>query len=668
MFSDRRVHQLKLRTSRPELSPHAAFVLEDALRTASLPGLPHNGLLLIRRLDLGKLAANPTSISVAHRISSRLLGLSVSIVRSNSAEQPRAEIVWFPDPVEPYAILAELLAHNFKPQSWYWPRAVRGWSHRMSSEQGMRHVLFEVSRTPAGIAGAARVFEQVINTGGDQFLGRTLRPIDGQMLLAIGGIQSSDQISTDKADALIPGQIRHLSRSWRQTLSRLVSQWGPHDDRTTWMAHVAACVRQGMPSAYAAAGLLQELQQRQHGSASADREKLSLPWVPQSEITEAAAVRHRSPDSDRQQPIRDEFTEHHQPARSAGVQTESDRRTPHISPDLKSTNGPAELSGGQSDSTVQFERVSVKGPNKRISHQRTTPPSRDDLVSANTAADIFKIQPETDYTEDFDSGPFSTRSASSQNELQPWHADTADRTGPKEPAGVESPFAGLVFVVQTLEWLGIRETLTSHPLLEFYQLPARILWYCVDQLEVSTDDPICEFLPRPEPVPAEASFDFAAPSAWQNLLWEPASDEKIFVLRRIQDSPGKRVMYLDGNGLTIALWQNQIPAAVRRWARQGVLRRQLAVSQVKDLDLIIKAYMSAIGIFLNQYAHTTLHRLAVRPGYVATTRTHLDVTFDLARLDLGIRKAGLDIDPGWVSWLGRVVYIHYQGREEMIDV
>ena len=60
--------------------------------------------------------------------------------------------------------------------------------------------------------------------------------------------------------------------------------------------------------------------------------------------------------------------------------------------------------------------------------------------------------------------------------------------------------------------------------------------------------------------------------------------------------------------------------------------------------------------------------MVTRPGYVATTRTHLDVTFDQTQLDIGIRKAGLDIDPGWVPWLGRVVYIHYQGREEIIDV
>jgi hypothetical protein len=33
--------------------------------------------------------------------------------------------------------------------------------------------------------------------------------------------------------------------------------------------------------------------------------------------------------------------------------------------------------------------------------------------------------------------------------------------------------------------------------------------------------------------------------------------------------------------------------------------------------------------------------------------------FDVRRADVRIRKAGLDLDPGWVPWLGRVLSFHY---------
>jgi hypothetical protein len=32
----------------------------------------------------------------------------------------------------------------------------------------------------------------------------------------------------------------------------------------------------------------------------------------------------------------------------------------------------------------------------------------------------------------------------------------------------------------------------------------------------------------------------------------------------------------------------------------------------------------------------------------------------LSAADLRIRRAGLDIDPGWIPWFARVVTFHYQ--------
>ena len=53
------------------------------------------------------------------------------------------------------------------------------------------------------------------------------------------------------------------------------------------------------------------------------------------------------------------------------------------------------------------------------------------------------------------------------------------------------------------------------------------------------------------------------------------------------------------------------------------------------------------------------HKLAARPGMITVTRTHIDVTLDLADVDLDVRRAALDINPGWVPFLGRIVHFHY---------
>jgi len=60
-----------------------------------------------------------------------------------------------------------------------------------------------------------------------------------------------------------------------------------------------------------------------------------------------------------------------------------------------------------------------------------------------------------------------------------------------------------------------------------------------------------------------------------------------------------------------------------------------------------------------ELAGRSLRSLVRRSGRIRATRTHIDVFFDLTDLDVRIRKAGLDIDPGWVPWLGRVIRFHY---------
>jgi hypothetical protein len=45
-------------------------------------------------------------------------------------------------------------------------------------------------------------------------------------------------------------------------------------------------------------------------------------------------------------------------------------------------------------------------------------------------------------------------------------------------------------------------------------------------------------------------------------------------------------------------------------------------------------------------------RITADPGWV-------DVAFDLDQISIAVRRAGLDLDPGWVPWLGRVVRFRY---------
>lgn len=75
-------------------------------------------------------------------------------------------------------------------------------------------------------------------------------------------------------------------------------------------------------------------------------------------------------------------------------------------------------------------------------------------------------------------------------------------------------------------------------------------------------------------------------------------------------------------------------------------------------------WYSALKTWSRRHTGLTLKSLIQRPGELALTPTHLDLTFDLSQVDIRIRKAGLDLNPGWLPWFGRVVAFHYEPFRE----
>lgn len=57
-----------------------------------------------------------------------------------------------------------------------------------------------------------------------------------------------------------------------------------------------------------------------------------------------------------------------------------------------------------------------------------------------------------------------------------------------------------------------------------------------------------------------------------------------------------------------------------------------------------------------------LRRLLAGPGIVRASTTHIDIHLPLRSARLAVRRAGLDLDPGWQPLLQRVVGFHYEGR------
>jgi len=52
-------------------------------------------------------------------------------------------------------------------------------------------------------------------------------------------------------------------------------------------------------------------------------------------------------------------------------------------------------------------------------------------------------------------------------------------------------------------------------------------------------------------------------------------------------------------------------------------------------------------------------QVAARTGSIVASSGWIEVHLDLADVDIDVRRAGLDLDPGWVPWLGVVVIFVY---------
>jgi hypothetical protein len=109
--------------------------------------------------------------------------------------------------------------------------------------------------------------------------------------------------------------------------------------------------------------------------------------------------------------------------------------------------------------------------------------------------------------------------------------------------------------------------------------------------------------------------------------------------------------------LGLALQRLRVPATDPAWALQASLPRPVAELPVPDhlaqqwLRACRREARCALGIGLAS--------LAVRPGWLGWSATHIDVHFSLHDADLRVRRAALDTDPGWVGALQRVVAFHY---------
>jgi len=78
--------------------------------------------------------------------------------------------------------------------------------------------------------------------------------------------------------------------------------------------------------------------------------------------------------------------------------------------------------------------------------------------------------------------------------------------------------------------------------------------------------------------------------------------------------------------------------------------------------MLVHFWVSRVRSYCRRVARIGPQSLICRAGRISATSTHLDVQFPASDADIRIRRSGLDIDPGWLPWFGRVVHFQYLAR------
>lgn len=79
-----------------------------------------------------------------------------------------------------------------------------------------------------------------------------------------------------------------------------------------------------------------------------------------------------------------------------------------------------------------------------------------------------------------------------------------------------------------------------------------------------------------------------------------------------------------------------------------------------DLQSVLPGLRDRLAAAMDVQAEAVGAILLDIPGRVFATAVHLDVVLPMAELRLPVRRAGLDFDPGYCSYFGRIVAFHYR--------
>lgn len=261
--------------------------------------------------------------------------------------------------------------------------------------------------------------------------------------------------------------------------------------------------------------------------------------------------------------------------------------------------------------------------------------------------------------------------------------------------GQWSSFAGFLFLLGLFRPLSLDELFCQHSYFAAMAAGPRFLQYMAGVVPLPMDDPHHQIMAKALPFrqqdgsgtsshrsptvssvfscrPDDASWGqtvsiqspigtqpvplFEPPASWRRLLAEEPRTRRRLGLQLLETRNGVRLLTDRTQRLVfgVSIGRGKL-AACNGWVpmaeSQGLADR--------ILEGLFRAARLAVFLFLWRREAMTFRQMVQRPGRMRIGPTHVDVFFSLDQLDVRLRRLGLDVNPGWVPWLTRVVSFHY---------
>jgi hypothetical protein len=219
---------------------------EEALRLAA----PDDGrLLVLRRLDLGRLSIGAHPVHWAARADARLREAATGAVHGATSDAFRAQAVWFRSRDEARALLLTGLAAGRTPFAWFWRLAVPDWQG-MTLPAWLPVLAAEAERSPARMVALSLAVRRIAEAGQLPALVAAFRMnAVAQAPLTVatpaGPGPATEEMAAAEPGALVERVLARQARLPDIVLRAFLTQWQalpPHHRVAAFLARLALVI------------------------------------------------------------------------------------------------------------------------------------------------------------------------------------------------------------------------------------------------------------------------------------------------------------------------------------------------------------------------------------------------------------------------------------------